>query len=197
LRDAHPELDIYHDTHFRFDYRRHDYVVGRSSDVLYPSKLNLFNVDVIFGHFTIGKYRQMGGPFVTFLRDPVERIISAYSVWRTQPHVIDLNKDLGICEYARITQNLMVNMLGESLKPYKFIGILEDYSMSIELMNMALSLNLTDQRMDNVTEHKYPKYKPNVSERRRVAKYNRKDIDLYERSREKLYSLYQDRVAAA
>lgn len=137
----------------------------------YPK--NYKEADVIFGHFKLEKYIHLERPFVTFLRDPIERVISSYFYFG------HYYKNLSIFEFAKIYPNHMTYVLGDDLDKLKFVGILEYFEQSIEkfldLFDLTIETNYSKK-------HRVGKTKKSISHktRSRIEKLNEKDISLYE-----------------
>jgi hypothetical protein len=148
---------------------------------LQPLEKIITNVDkykMVFGHFTIDKWKCLGWPFVTIVRDPVERVISQYSVWKRGEKRIPGVERWGIKEFALDTSDQMSTMMGEDLSLFLFIGIQEMYEESIRRMGEILGIEFpADLGMYNKTRIKL---KVSQEERDYVESVNQKDRKLYE-----------------
>jgi len=89
---------------------------------------NYANYDVIHSHFLLEKYKHLNRPFVTFLRDPVERIISHYFFYQVADN---LYKDVSIRDFAKVYANFMSYMLGDDINAVDFIGLTEYFDESL------------------------------------------------------------------
>ena len=132
------------------------------------------NTDAIIGHFRHFKYDDLDWPYVTFVRDPVERIISAYFYYQK------LFKDnIGIKDFAKIYPNHMSYVMGDDLTKFKFIGITEKFDESLvkfcKVFNIPWKKRITKRQRVNIN------YKGKVS---------LKDIDYLKGLNEKDYELY-------
>jgi len=84
------------------------------------------NIDVVYGHFRHFKYDYLNWPYVTFLRDPIERIISAYCYYGSL-----YKNNIGIIDFAKIYPNHMSYVIGDDLTKFKFVGITEKFDESL------------------------------------------------------------------
>lgn len=139
------------------------------------------NFDVVFGHFTIRKYAFMNWTNITFLRDPIERVISEYGTLRK-----DEDKYMGMSleEYAYLNRNLLTWMLDGSIDKLAFIGFVEEYEESLIRLESFLNrkiITISKERENhsNYKNSKYKKYIPTDKERRIIESYNKLDIELY------------------
>ncbi len=102
----------------------------------YPDQYKSY--DAIIGHFKWDKYDHLNWPLVTFLRDPVDRIISAY--YYLQGNYKRLGYNLDIIEFSKLINNQVTYMVGD-LDKYEFIGITEEFNKSFDLMCDQFNLN--------------------------------------------------------
>lgn len=144
--------------------------VSEKSETIYPENYNKYKI--IHGHFTIEKYKHLGWPIFTFLRDPIQRVISHYSMT-----LIFKNNPLSFEDFCKTTENTMTYMTGGDLDKFSFIGIVEKYEDSLRKLNQILNTNI---RL--VQENKTPK-KVNFGENEinLIKKYNEQDLVLYEK----------------
>ncbi len=98
---------------------------------------------VIHGHFHIEKYKALNPRFITFMRHPVERLISHYSYIKERglqkPFDLSLisKKGYSIDQWAKAMPNLMTRFLGMDLSKFWFIGFQEGFDESLKkLMEM-------------------------------------------------------------
>ena len=151
------------------------------SDRSYPRNIRNFdkiNFDIILGHFTIDKYKHIGWPFVTFMRDPIDRLLSEYVIWRNRFQ----NERESLTDFAAHNPNLMTWMIGGDLKRLKFVGIVERFEESVEKLSNILEVPLQGKIKTNISARKhkrYKKYQPSLREIEKIKIYNKLDIDLY------------------
>lgn len=145
--------------------------------------VNWKNHDIIFGHFTIRKYEFTGCPFVTFMRDPIERIVSEYSVLRRDKEKFE---NLSIVDFSYLQQNLMTWMTGGDINKFLFIGFVEEYEKSMVKLEEMLNTKLVRvNAKENHRNFKFPKYKLTVEEKEIIKSHNKLDIDLYNKAYER------------
>lgn len=107
----------------------------------------------VHGHFHINKYSTIPKPFrITFLRDPVNTIISIHAYWRTLTrsynalHDYFLKNQLDIFEMARLP--LLRYMLSRNyfesvdMRKFDFIGRYETFSKDVTLLSAQLGVSL-------------------------------------------------------
>ena len=150
---------------------------------------------VIHGHFNYSLLRKKlnidpGVPVITWLRHPVERVISNYYYLceRLMSELDEQSKGLNILskmmrsldEYAegQVNRNRMTKFLdGTSLDELAFVGIVEDFDNEVE--RLATVLNWKDFRVKRVNR---TKEKPMVdaSIRKKIEELNKEDMELYQ-----------------
>ena len=157
------------------------------------------NPKVIHGHFTIDMLKKefdlpSNTPLITWLRDPVERVISNYfylieilegAFIVKGRHINVLNRmKKSLSEFAQDekNQNRMSKFLaGTKLEDFFFIGFLESYEQDIQMLAQKLNWSKVDTFQHNVTAKKK---KPFVDEKTRalIRSYNQKDVELYQKA---------------
>lgn len=130
-------------------------------------------------------------PMITWLRDPVERVISNYYYLSQRLHeeLDEKRKGLNILkkmeksllEYAdnEISRNRMTKFLdGAKIEDFAFIGIVENFKEDLVRLASVLEWNSVPYVKVNVTK----KEKPVVSDdiRRQIKEWNMADVALYE-----------------
>lgn len=157
------------------------------------------NTEVIHGHFSIdllNNYLNLPPetPIITWLRDPVERVISNYYYLhkRLSEELMEEKKGLNILakmersllEYAQDERNrnrMSKFLKGIDLKDFFFIGIVENYDNDIQELGKKLNWST----LEIVTHNKTGTgNKPLVDEQTKalIRSYNKKDQALYEQA---------------
>ncbi len=151
------------------------------------------NAVVLHGHLKFSDiasvYEQRPVPLLTWLRDPVERVISDYyfKMERIQsgarPEWIDYQNE-ALPEYMRRKgeRNLMSRYLyGASLKEIFFVGLLEHFREDLMDLGRMLQWKKTKPVVANCNKKFRSQFGP-VSEelRREIAQYNSEDVALYQ-----------------
>ncbi len=161
------------------------------------------------GHFTWAmaaslRWARPDARFFTFLRDPVARVISDYRYSRTPSHPTHremIAKFPSIESYLKApeTQNKMSRFLlpDEAVSPveidafvsrhYAFIGLLEDYAMSFNILARMLGEDAMPSEHKRVTEDTEDNIVDITPElREQVAQVNQRDVALHDIARAKL-----------
>ncbi|PSR12089.1 MAG: hypothetical protein DA408_14370 [Bacteroidetes bacterium] len=163
-------------------------------------------VRVVHGHFSpklLEKYFQIDPttPVITWLRNPVERVVSNYYYLqsRLQEELREEEKGLNILskmqrtllEYAaaEVNQNRMSKFLaGRSLREFAFVGIQEFYETDLATMGHQMSWEQPPAFHHNATEKKE---ELSAAEYQAIAAWNAADMALYQEG----LSLRQQRLA--
>lgn len=163
----------------------------------------LARVKIIKGHFYYGLHRKLDetSKYFTFLRDPVERVISSYYFIRYRPHAYsEIAKTISLKDFVaqgyfinnqqtkmlygkdwegRSDEELLKGAKDNLLKDFVFVGITEEFDKSLILLKLATKMPLGIYRQQNITRDK-----PNVSEVdsetiELIRSVNRADIEIY------------------
>ncbi len=157
------------------------------------------NPTVIHGHFTIDFIQDHLSilhkpPIITWLRDPVERVISNYFYLhkRLGEELNEEKKGLNILakmqrtllEYAHDerNQNRMSKFLsGTNLEDFFYIGLVENYNHDIKELGEKLNWNHLEVFQHNKTGNTY---KPKVDNKTKeiILSLNQKDQELYQQA---------------
>jgi hypothetical protein len=161
---------------------------------------------VIHGHFRIDRYlgRFPDAAYVTWLRDPVERIASHYFFWQraayTDGFMADplcnrvITEKMSLLQFAELDrvrnrQSAFLQPLGP--KGCDFVGITEEYDRSVKLFQrlFCLEINITPQ-----VERKNPDRLGSVYElepdvRKKVLDLNQLDVETYREGRDRFHAL--------
>jgi hypothetical protein len=111
---------------------------------------------LLAGHFPAQRYWGQFNPdsFVTFLRDPVARVLSEYN------HEVTLKGHAGsLLDFARQPRqrNRMSDYLGEYWRQFGFIGLMEEYEAGLAELSRHLGLALPAVR------HNEGRYRPDLA----------------------------------
>ncbi len=156
-------------------------------------RINLIDVNnikekVIHGHIIMNQLSyQKTNFYLTWLRDPVERVISHYYYWKNKPdtniHPIEYRikyENLSLVDFSNIScmQNIQSYFIGEDIELFNFVGLIEYYKESIELLGKKLSV---DFQYDSNTRYRVNLNKKEVSqiEKRIIMENNKKDLQYY------------------
>lgn len=139
----------------------------------YPD--NYKDFDILFGHFKHDKYKHLNLPMFSFIRHPVDRMISQYfyhkGFYEKRGHKID------IIEFSKMWKNHMSYVLGD-IDKYEYIGTVEDFNKSLNTMCDILKINtpkrIKNRRMYGTNNEKFSK-----KIRQKIEKINDDDMDLY------------------
>jgi hypothetical protein len=146
------------------------------SETNYPRGFKPEYHKILLGHFTKRKWAHLNRPFVTILRNPVERVVSRYRIYRKNKY----SKDKDLLWFARKTANQQFWMCDGSLERFLFVGILERFDESMRAIaaltgtkyKKGVHVNWTPswrKKGVNFTE----------AELRKVAEYNHYDMKLW------------------
>lgn len=155
-------------------------------------------IRVIHGHFRpadlLEKFPETKKlPFITWLRDPVERVISNYFYLEKRLHTLLNEEGRGVnilskmqrslLEYARadINRNRQAKFLeGLGLEDFAFVAIQEYYADDLKEMAQQMGWENVAEIKVNVTGKKKPEVSQEV--RAEIARLNAEDVSLYQRA---------------
>ncbi|MEM1151928.1 MAG: hypothetical protein AAGI03_15490 [Pseudomonadota bacterium] len=144
--------------------------------------------DIVHGHYLPSKYAPCGPDvdLITFLRDPVARVVSNYAYLkhhpkRRNPDAIIVN-DLGfsLMEFARHPDNVNFQskaLEGLQVSDFTFIGLVEHYAASIASLNRLYGWSLPVGDRLNVGAAPVALTAAEITE---LQQLNDRDMDLYE-----------------
>ncbi|WP_187271157.1 sulfotransferase family 2 domain-containing protein [Neolewinella aurantiaca] len=155
-------------------------------------------IQVVHGHFSpaviLEQFPETSGvDFITWVRHPVERVISNYFYLekRLKEELDEAGKGLNILskmqrsllEYARdeINRNRQHKFLeGMLLEDFKFVGVQEHYTDDLAELGLRLGWKEVKETAVNITARE----KPAVSDETRaeIARLNERDMALYEQA---------------
>jgi hypothetical protein len=164
---------------------------------------------VIHGHFRISKYLEKfpSASYITWLRDPVERIASNYFFWQRAAEKHSLMDDplcnkvisekMSLVEFAELkeTRNAQYNYLAPVGVEYcAFIGITEEYDRSVKLFQKLFcpGIDITWQSQNQNPERPHPFYKLEAGVREKILQLNELDVKTYSEGLSRFRSLCDD-----
>lgn len=156
----------------------------------------------VHGHFLARKYdgRFPSALRAVWLRDPVERLASHYAYWRRTPFPDNslcrrlLQENWTLLDFARqpAMRELQTRFLqGVDLDGFAFVGVTEAYARGIRLFQRIFC---PDSDLDAALQNANPErpaqgYDLEASERREIARLNRRDAALYDVARKRFEAL--------
>lgn len=151
----------------------------------------------IHGHFQAIKYAPLfpDGQFLTWLRDPVERVVSHYHHWYRRPdqshtigRIVKARKP-ALLEFAKfdVMRNIQTRFLyGKSLQDFWFIGIQEHFDDMLPTLYSRFGVEYQGTIAKNVNPDKDNRkpYEIEPELWRQIDALNGLDRRLYEQARE-------------
>ena len=141
--------------------------------------------DCIIGHFPLSKYsmlKERGWKFATWLRDPVDRMISIFTkrqrigYMRYMPDIMEID----IFEYCRRLPNVYKCYL--DLEILDFVGFTESYDEDLRRLENFLDCRIKEYKKGNVSTWK--KLKISKVERVLLEDILKSDYEVYNKLRE-------------
>lgn len=152
----------------------------------YPRGWSKYNV--IHGHFDYTKYSHL--PLITWVRDPVDRIISHYCYWRYKRKLskgdfyndILRTRNLDIYQFAELLPNTATILTGEYVERYMFVGIIEHFDTCLEYFNNLTGLEVKGGVKKNVNNKKPEVLSRDNIDVERLTIFLRKDLKFYKQA---------------
>jgi hypothetical protein len=151
-------------------------------------------IKVIHGHFHYKEIQDIhktnSSKVITWLRNPVERVISNYSFFIKRTHAsadqeMQRRKNETLLEYARLenSKNRMVKFMdGLNVQDFYFIGLMENFDKDMEVLSEMLHWNkITIPRINDNSEFKTQLPQVTREEKKIIENLNKEDIQLYKR----------------
>jgi hypothetical protein len=144
------------------------------------------NYDVIFGHHSYKVYDHL--PMITWIRNPVERVISHYFKYAdkrgkvvTYPDTKLFSYDdkrMDILDFAKKIPNIMTAYMGNDPSIFSYIGVLEHYNQCLKEFSERFEFEIPpDYKQFRVGTNKSP---VDDDIRQEIANINKLDVELYE-----------------
>jgi hypothetical protein len=182
-----------------FPINTHEYERNKAAlqAALSNAERDFTGVECIHGHFLPVKYLLLATKrevrFVTWMRHPVERVLSHYYFWRrsydpeTAPilhrKVIEENWTLEqFCLSPQMKDLYEKFLWGFSIETFDFIGITEFYDDDFTYFSKRyLGLNIEIKRL-NMGDKEGSEYQIDKAFRKQVEVFHERDMDLYRRA---------------
>ena len=194
-----PEHQLFRESH---DMHNDHNVMSATGDPKYKVKhiyrpikrgLEYEDADIIMGHFKKTKYMHTGYPMITWLRDPVDRVISNYEQQTTKwgrarskaPTYYKMVSDHTLLTYAKVWNQLQWWYCNGSIDDFLFVGICERFEESMEKLSKALGGVRVPKEMPRKNPTKN-KIKVSKEVKQEIAKYMVKDYEIYNKALERL-----------
>jgi hypothetical protein len=147
--------------------------------------------DVIFGHHSYKVYDHL--PMVTWIRNPIERVISQYFQFIRKDKIITYpdfrtitleneRQKTDILEYIERIPNIMLAYLGSDPKIFEYIGHLEEYDKHLRIFGKKFGFKIPDEyKKGRVSKNKIKFYNDIVNDKviEKIKEVNKLDIELY------------------
>gem|GEM_PF-378007 len=149
-------------------------------------------IDCIHGHFLPLKYRLLrDAAFITWLRDPVERVASHYYFWKRSydpKNLPSLHKKMlrenwsleRFCLGPEVRNFYSQFLWGFPVERFDFIGITEHYEEDFDFFFRKYFKTAMPMARENVNEERREgSYFPDGDLRRKIEAYHEKDMRVY------------------
>ena len=167
------------------------------------------NTRCIHGHFAPEVFlpRFPDAKLITWVRDPVERVVSSYCHRLRDPdlkHPVTRElheKKLSLLQFAALDlmRNEMSRFFGQPAPArYAFVGLTEEYELGLELFFRVFDLPAVPVWHENCNpDRNGVRYAIDIATRRKVAALNEQDCDLYFDCRRRYCELYRRHLLVA
>lgn len=152
--------------------------------------------DVVHGHININKYSFLARPYITWLRHPVSRLESEYSIIRQKRitkssspfHRRIINERLSFIDYCKIMKDVYKRYLGDmKVNDFAFVGLTEYYEESLFVFSQIVGKEIPPYHRRNSRRLYKQLFKEGSTEERLVCtKLNQKDIAFWREAKTKL-----------
>lgn len=182
LRDYGEDSELTSQEIMQFIYNNKDVAKLREASLSYK---------LITGHFPAAKYKNIftDAPIVTFVRDPVERVVSHYHHLCSS---IGLKCSLRDFYLKKQYQNSQAQLLeGVPFSEMGFVGVTDLYEKSLALFNNKYGTKLEYLEM-NKGKYTVSK-KPSISqdEKEEIAHLNKIDMELYQLAKDQIIAAWE------
>lgn len=152
-------------------------------------------IECIHGHFMPYKYASIRSNviYITWLRDPVERLASHYYYWKNNynenhsfslhKRVVEENWSLEKFAFSKEIRNIYSKFLWRfPLNKFHFIGITEYYEEDLKYFSTKYFNRKLEVFKDNRNTERSGLYIKDKLMRREIEKFHEKDMEIYQRA---------------
>ncbi|OAV44832.1 sulfotransferase family 2 domain-containing protein [Lewinella sp. 4G2] len=154
---------------------------------------------VLHGHFYYEEIKRLHQPsrvkLITWLRDPVDRVISNYRFFRAGLKNPDRNPEQFAANQHRLEESLLTYaerpenrnvmskfLTGIQLEELDFVGLQEHYATDLARLAKVTGLPLIAVKKNVSNQGDWDFSFDDEATRAQIAKWNREDLDLYQRA---------------
>jgi hypothetical protein len=191
-------MDLYGE---QFFWDRSEDSVFVHGHIKYYNQAHVQKTDVVHGHIHADKYSFLKRPFITWLRHPVARLESEYSIikqkritGKSSPlHKDVILKKLSFTDYCERISNVYTNYVGDlRVKDLAFVGITEYYEESLFVFSQLVGKEIPPYYRRNTRRLPRQWFKQGTADEKRMcASHNQKDIVYYMEARKRLISEFK------
>ena len=190
--------DLYDD---KFFWDKSEDSVPVHGKILNYNQAHIKKFDVVHGHIHAYKYSYLKRPYITWLRHPVTRLESEYSIIRQKKYMANisplhkrvLRDKLSFIDYCKEVRNVYTNYLGDlKVNDLAFIGITEYYEESLFVLSQILGMKLPPYYRRNSRRIIKQHFKWGTPDEKKIcASLNEKDIAYYMEARKRLINEFK------
>jgi hypothetical protein len=134
--------------------------------------------NIIYGHFSSNKYKHLKRPQISFVRDPIERVISEYFYKANEAkNIRDYIKNKRIFAASEVKNINVINSYIIDIDRFKFIGLTERFDESLD-------------RLEKIFDVKFPRYVIKSKENKKKKRISTKDREFIKKVCNKDYKIY-------
>jgi len=132
------------------------------------------------GHFSVNKYAPLYDTLnvVSFVRNPIEQVLSHYNHYKnTHKYEKDFNSFIKEPRFQNVQSK---NLGGKPISFYGFIGLTEEYELSIDMFNILYDTKLKYKHINVKQKNSLNIEDLDEDTLKYIIRLNEKDIKLYE-----------------
>lgn len=187
-------MDDYSDNIYSLDFAEHiSKAVHDSREIL---DKDFSNLKCIHGHFLPLKYKalseKMDLKFITWMRDPVERLLSQYYYWKNSvPGQFDthhrkfLEEDWSVeklCLHPKYKNMYSHYLYAFPVEKFEFIGITEFYEQDLQWLAQRYLDDYLPHYTENMTARDIKKTNIDSGLLKAIREFHKEDFDLYRKA---------------
>jgi hypothetical protein len=168
---------------------------------IYYNEQHVANADVVHGHIRVDKYEKLKRPYITWLRHPVSRMESEYSIvrqkritGRSNPlHKEVILEQRDFTWYCDNHKEVFKNYVGDyDVDDFAFIGITEMYEESLCVLSQVIGHEIPPYYRRNTRKLRRQWFKWGTPEEKcYCANLNKGDLAFYHKARKRLLNEFK------